>query len=423
MKKWFLLLLMLALPFAASAQENEVVVLPTVAPVTQVQVSQAADYTSASLAGYYESMQLEGDDYQAPHMTAAEAARAKELLAAYQAGTRPTQSVLNKTENVVVGVYTLPPADYEGQTLYVLLPVHPLTDEEMLELIDAFAQCGQTFDPDALTYQNCMRGGGNSSSRFIQQEEADRRSVLRDLYIRQGFTSEVAYTPLVSDDGLGLAMLDPDAYCGLESFPFYPARPMTDDELLRTVMYTETDDPTEFCNYAAYEKQLRLELTRLVGAPMVMTRQDECMGVMGDFNINYDNEKVYCASFNAADGTSYWGCLDVDTNKALSINVWQECGLTYSDLHLNPFDEKWLTIAKDAVLAARSDNMAIASTQSEGEIPIQDAGYGVSVDVAMADGSYYSAQIAFQNEAVYGGLTYESHAPNLARMFPDGFFD
>ena len=86
-------------------------------------------------------------------MTAEEIERANALLDSYQAGTRPQQNVLNKLDNVVVGVYTLKPGDYEGETLFTLLPVNPLTDEQILEVIDAFARSGQTFDPDALSYK------------------------------------------------------------------------------------------------------------------------------------------------------------------------------------------------------------------------------------------------------------------------------
>ncbi|HNW87688.1 MAG TPA: hypothetical protein PLP25_00625 [Candidatus Limiplasma sp.] len=424
MKKWFLILLALTLPVTgAIAQENQVVALPTVAPVSQVAVTQTADYSLGSMAEYYASTAVEGDDYQSPQMTADEKSRAKTLLTAYQAGERPASSVLNKLDNVVVGVYALKPEDYEGVTLYVLLPVNPLTDEQILEVIDAFAACGQTFDPDALSFQNCMRGGGSSSSRYMQEEERDRSNVLRDLYIREGFTSKAAFTPLVSDDGLGLVTLDADAYCGLDKFPFFPARAMTDDELLSYIIYTEEGDPTEYGHYAAYEKQLRLELTRLVGAPMVLTRQDENMGVMGDFDTSYDDEKVYCASFMSMDGTNYWGCLDVDTNQMLSGNVSKKNNLLYSDLHLNPFDPKWLDIAKATVAKARGDNMAIRTAESCGEVWLSEAGFGVLVNVIMADGSYYAIQLAYQDESVYDVFTYDSHTPNLEKMYPDGSFD
>ena len=309
MKKWLPVLLLLALLFTfASAQENTVVALPTVAPLSQVTLAPAADYSNATVAEYYEAnFYTDREDYQTPRMTAEEKERAETLLAAYQNGERPAQNVLNKMDNAVVGVYTLNPEDYGGETLFTLLPVDPLTDEQILEVIDAFAQSGRTFDPEALSYRNCMRGGGLEVSRFFQEEERDRRVILRDLYIRQGLTPKAAYTPLVADDGTGMAKLDPDAYCGLDSFVFLPARPLTDDELLAYIVYTETGDPVEYGNFEAYEKTLRAELVRLVGAPLVLTREYEEMARMGDYNVSFGDEKVYSASFLAADGCELLG--------------------------------------------------------------------------------------------------------------------
>ncbi|HPF87910.1 MAG TPA: hypothetical protein PK537_07635 [Candidatus Limiplasma sp.] len=426
MKKWFLILLALALPLTgAAAQENTVVALPTVAPLEAVEVADDTDYSTASLGAYYASVASDDVfDYQMPHLVADEAERAAVLLADYQAGARPQQNVLNKLDNVTVGVYTLNAEDYEGETLYTLLPIDPLTDEQILEVIDAFAQCGQTFDPDALSYKNCMRGGGIEASRFIQDEENERRNVLAGLYVRQGFQSETAYTPLVPDDGLGMVTLDEEAYCGLDCFTFFPCRQMTDDELLRYVIYTETGDPTQYGNYAAYEKQLRLELARLLGAPLSTTREYETICRMGDCDISYDDETAYYAQFLALDGTQYSGYLDVDTGKVLTASAWNDGGLVYSDLHLDPFDEKWLAIAADAVIQARGDSMAIKTVQGYGEITLQDAGCGALVDVIMEDGSHYNVEIAYQNEAVFGGLFYESREPDLLkRMYADGIFE
>jgi hypothetical protein len=424
MKKWFLILLLAALPAAgATAQENEVVPLPAVSPLETVEVSAAADYSTASLEEYYRAnFYMDREDYQAPRMTAEERERAEALLVDYQAGARPTENVLDKLENAVVGVYTLNPGDYEGETLFTLLPVDPLTDEQILEVIDAFAQCGRTFDPEALSYRNCMRGGGIEATRFFQEDEQTRRTVLRELYIRQGLTVETAFTPSASDDGMGMATLDPDAYCGLEEFLFLPCRRMTDDELLRYMIYREGGDPADFGNYPAYEKALRAELRRVAGAPLVLTLEYENTGRMGDSNISYDDERVYTASFTSADGVSYWGALDVDTGKVLTVQAWQESSLSYSDLHLNPFDEKWLELAKEAVLAARVDDVKIAYAESRGESWLSNVGYGVLVKVVMDDGGVYTIQIAFQNGAVHGGLFYESHGPNLERMYPDEMF-
>lgn len=411
MKKWFLLWLALALPLTgAAAQENEVVVLPTVSPLETVEVADSADYSTASLEEYYSSeyYNTEGENYQAPGMTAEERERAETLLVDYQAGTRPTENVLNKLENAVVGVYTLNPEDYEGETLYTLLPVDPLTDEQILEVIDAFAQCGQTFDPDALTYKNCMRGGGLEVSRFTQGEEWERISVLTDLYVRQGFASEAVYTPLVSDDGLGMVTLDQNAYCGMDCFTFFPCRQMTDDELLSYVIYTETGDPTQYGNYAAYEKQLRLELARLLGAPLVMTRQGEGVCRMGDCNVSYGDEEVYYAYFITVDNVEYGGYLDMETNKVISAYVYLPYTLTYSDLHLDPFDGQWLTVVQDFVSQLREDGMAIRAVESHGETNVQDAGYGVLLDVLMADGTHYEMTIPYQTGTVCGHVDYET---------------
>ena len=118
MKKWLPALLALLLPLTgAVAQENEVVALPTVAPLAQVDVSDAVDYTSAPLAEYYTPSENESAvDEQMPRMSAEESERAIALYQDYQAGTRPKETVLNKLENVTVGVYTLNPEDYTGET-------------------------------------------------------------------------------------------------------------------------------------------------------------------------------------------------------------------------------------------------------------------------------------------------------------------
>ncbi len=424
MKKWFLVLLALLLPAAgASAQANVVVALPSVAPLAQAEEAPAGDYSFSQMEAYYNAnFYMDREDYQAPRMTAEERERARALLLDYQAGTRPEQNVLNKLENVTVGVYTLNPEDYEGETLFTLLPVDPLTDEQILEVIDAYAQCGQTFDPEALSYTNCMRGGGSGISRSYQDEERERLSALRDLFIRQGFASEKPFTPLVSDDGLGLVQLEEDAYCGCDGFVFLPCRRTTDDELLGYVIYTENGDPTQYGSYAEYEKQLRLELARLLGAPLVMTREGEELRTMGDSNISYGDEKAYYAYFSTPDGAHYRGYLNTDTNKALTAQVSQRESLLYSDLHLDPFDAKWLEIAKQAVSQARADNMAILTVESFGEAWIAEIGFGVMLHVTMADGSYYEMKIAYQTEAVYGGLSYASHAPDLEKMYSDEMF-
>jgi hypothetical protein len=181
------------------------------------------------------------------------------------------------------------------------------------------------------------------------------------------------------------------------------------------VIYTETGDPTEYGNYAEYEKRLRSELARLLGAPLSITRQYESTYETGD------DQEMYYASFRTSDDTQYAGEWDINTHRVLTASAWNRGGLVYSDLHLDPFDEKWLTIAKNAVLQARGDGMTIAAAESRGETMLQDAGYGAVIDVIMEDGSYYEVTIAYQNEAVFGGLRYESRMPDPQRMYPELF--
>ena len=251
-----------------------------------------------------------------------------------------------------------------------------------------------------------MRGGGIEASRFFQEDERLRRVALRDLYIRQGLTGKTAFTPLAEDDGVGLVMLNPDVYSGLDRFLLLPYRQMTDEELLSYVIYTDTGDAAEYGNYAAYEKRLRLELQRLLGAPLVMTRQDEGVDRMGDFGILSGDETVYHAGFLTLDDTRYSGYLDIHTNEVLSAHVYMPYELTYSDLHLNPFDERWLTIAQDTVEQLRGDDMEILSSESHGETNVQYAGYGALIDVTMEDGSYYETAIPYQTGTVCCWIDY-----------------
>ena len=253
-----------------------------------------------------------------------------------------------------------------------------------------------------------MRGGGIEATRYFQLEENARRTALRDLYIRMGFTSESPYTPLVSDDGLGMVTLDDEAYSGLDNFLFLPMRAITDDELLSYEIYVETGDPAEYGNYTAYEKQLRQELRQLLGAPLVMTLENEGMGVMGQFNVAYDDETVYYASFLTPEGVRYYGYLDVNTNELLSASLHRPNTFQYSDLYLDPFDEQWLTVAKDAIMQLRSDGMAISTAESYGEISVQYAGYGALIDVIMEDGSYYELAIPYQTGAVGNWIGYQT---------------
>lgn len=208
------------------------------------------------------------DVEQRPQLTAGETARAKALLEKVRSGelAYTGESVLDKMEDVVVGVYTLDPEDYDGERAYVLLPGPCMTDGQLLALIDAFDQLGLVFDPEALSYRNCARGGGIECSRFLTTEERERYTRLANLIERglldtAGIQAEEAIRP----------KLDSRYYCGMEDFTLRPYRAMTDEELCTMLIKTGVHDMTDVLDADAVEKTARELLCRNLGCPLSMT--------------------------------------------------------------------------------------------------------------------------------------------------------
>lgn len=205
---------------------------------------------------------------QRPRLTAGETARAKALLAKVQAGeiAYAGESVLDRMEDVIVGVYTLDPEDYDGERAYVLLPGTCLTDEQLLALIDAFDRLGLVFEPDALNYRNCARGGGLECSRFLAAEERERYTQLaylieRGLLDPAGFEAPTVVQP----------KLDSRYYCGLEDFTLRPYRAIPDEELCAMLAERGVRDMTGELDLQDLEKTSRELLYRYLGCPLSMT--------------------------------------------------------------------------------------------------------------------------------------------------------
>ncbi|MBQ7785702.1 MAG: hypothetical protein IJ381_06100 [Clostridia bacterium] len=207
------------------------------------------------------------DVEQRPRMTSGEAKRAKALLQAYQKGeiTYTGESVLNKMENVVVGVYALAPESYDGEHAYVILPGPCMTDEQLLAVIDAHAQMGLTFDPDALNYRNCARGGGIETSRFLTEEESERYGRISKL-IRRGLLSVAD----MDTSGILRVKLDARYFCGMTDFSLRPYCRMTDEEMTAALVEMGVHDQSTETDFDDVERRARNVLNNWLGAPLSM---------------------------------------------------------------------------------------------------------------------------------------------------------
>lgn len=289
-KKLMVLALCLLLPIGAQAVEEGVVEdAPMVTIDTSAFETNEASYLpDESYYAYdtwepawaaseeYVPVDLVHDMYedvtQSPRLMPGEIVRAKKLAQAYLAGevSYTGESVLEKMENVVLGVYALNPDDFSGEQAFVLLPGTCLTDEQLLAIIDAFAQLGLEFDPEALNYRNCARGGGIETTRFFTTEEGDRFTMLVDK-VRRGII-----VPDATFDGLArVPKLDSTYFCGMTDFTFMPYRSMTDEELLSLAVgagyhnesaeydWDEIERRSRNALYQAFHTPLSMELTDL----------------------------------------------------------------------------------------------------------------------------------------------------------------
>ncbi len=266
-KSWIsiitLVLAMTLLPFSATAvTEDRLEAAPetTAAP----QAAAVSDYLPADgtpgnreqiSANEKEDKQFTGDGFSRPWLTNLELARTRRLMEQAAAGevsyTGP--SVVNAMVDAFhgVGVYPLNPADYDGETFYVLLPQYsPLTDEEILALIAAFDEIGIPFDPDSLNSRNCCRNVYQGYTRNLNEEEEERLETITAL-VRRG-----ALTMKDIPEGTLDCCIDADRGSRdyEKIFTVYPYRSMTDDELSLLALHTDSrweDDPQEIERLAA----------------------------------------------------------------------------------------------------------------------------------------------------------------------------
>lgn len=221
----------------------------------------------------YVEPQFDGENFypafQGPRLSSGEIARAQKLLEAYRNGevSGDGGSVLEKTENVIVGVYALDPAEFDGETVYVLLPNVNLTDEQLLAIIDAYHQLGLEFDPSALSYRNCARGGGIECSRFTTEDEQERRTRINWL-IRRGIAKPEGER---SDARrAGRLSLDARYFNGMDSFCLRPYRRLTDEEIMADLIAAGVHDESGEYDVDAIERNARALLMERLGCPLSM---------------------------------------------------------------------------------------------------------------------------------------------------------
>ena len=388
----------MVLPPLAMA-ENTVEILPTTPPMPRP-VVEANPYGADDLTAYYEDY---GDEYALPALTASERERLPEIQRRWESGERPESSILNLTERVHVSVIQLPPEQYEGEPCFLLLPNHDLTDEELLQVVDAYGQLGITLDPDALSWHNCMRGGGiEVGIRSFRDDERERRSELTGLYTRAELRPETPFTALVMDDGVGRVTLDEEDFNGLDEFRFRPARRLTDEELLQLIALDQGDIGATPEELSGYETQLRQELHLLLGMPLSARRgANESTGSSteyGDIRANYDT------TFTEMGGTGrMWrGVLDMATGRLIegSVTLINPSNAIPSDIRMDPWDEKWASIAVEAVTAHSTfEESGITEIRNWSETNLNEL-QGVEVRVVMADGGVYRVEISYTLEKV-----------------------
>ena len=394
----------MVLPVLAAA-ENTVEILPTTPPMPRP-VVEANPYGADDLTAYYEDY---GDEYALPALTASERERLPEIQRRWESGERPESSILNLTEWVHVSVIQLPPEQYEGEPCFLLLPNRELTDEELLQVVDAFGQLGLSLDPDALSWHNCMRGGGiETGVRTLRDDERERLSELNGLYIRAGLRPEMPFTELVIDDGVGRVTLDEEDFNGLDEFSFRPARRLTDEDLLQMVALNQSEPAASPEDLAGYEAQLRQELHVKLGMPLSARRSTyEAVEPVDSNNVYGDSRMAYSSSFTETGGTgrTWRGRIDIATGlliegTAVLDDRYYTDNSMISDIRMDPWDGYFALVAADAVeelLGAYEEDNVVISGWSE--IMLNEL-HGVEVRILLPDGGVYRAYVSYALDEV-----------------------
>ena len=398
-KRGLILVLSMMLLFTAAAAENTVEILPTAAPMPDL-VLENNPYAFEDLSAYYEGEW----EYQTPALTALEKERFSDAQGRWDEGERPGSSILNLTENVQVALIQLPAEQYEGESWFLILPNREMTDTELLQLADAYGQLGIIFDPGMVSWHNCMRGGGiEHALRSFREEESERYSSIGGQFIRSGLRPKTPFTASVMDDGLGFVTLDEETFNGLGGFTFYPARRLTDEELLQLYALRNKEPAAEPDEMARYENQIRQEMHDLLGMPLSAIRSnEESVHPANESNVYGDERIGYYTSFTEVGGTGrrWSGGIDISTGKLIEASVtlddrYYTNPKMISDILMDPWDTRWAEIARTTVSSLREDQGAgIVSVYNWCEATLNDL-IASEVRVSTDEGNVYRVRIAY----------------------------
>lgn len=410
--------LALLLPMLAAA-ENTVEILPTTPPAPVIVVTENP-YAFENLEPYFQEAIAQGYttdgkfNYELTRLSPEELEKLPEIQAKYDAGERPAESIFNKTEDVHAALITLPPEQYEGESWFLILPNRCMTDEELLQVVDAFAQLGQPLDPDALTWHNCMRMPVDETpTRGFTDDERERWQSIRELFTRGGLRPETPFTRVPDDDGVGCIGLYEEDFNGLDEIRFLPARRLTDEELLQFYQFTfgEPDAPAN--EMAGYEAKLRNLMNQQMGMPLTAKRTGEGIRKANEGNVYGDTRACYSCTFKevGSQEREWTGNLDLTSGRLLRAYSYPDVSWLagehqmYSDVRLDPFQQLWADRAKAFIAAMLPNGDAdIDRVELRGE-NTHNMLYGASVRVWMKDGGCYQLTILYAIDNV-GFLEY-----------------
>ncbi|MBR5109475.1 MAG: hypothetical protein IK099_04710 [Clostridia bacterium] len=421
MKKRLLAIgLLLGLSSGMALAENTVEILPT-SPPAPVIVIEENPYAFHDLEPLFQHIREQGYttdgyfNYELTELSPNELERLPAIEAKYEAGERPTENVLNKSEDVHVALITLPAEQYEGESWFLFLPNRAMTDEELLQVVDAFAQIGEKLSAISLTWHNCMRMPIEETvTRIFSDEERERFVSVRELYTRGGLRPEKPFTCLPGDDGVGCIGLYEEDFNGLDEVRFLPARRMTDEELLQLFQFTFGEPAAPAEEMAGYEAKLRKLMNEQMGMPLTARRTGESIVKANASNVYGDTRDCYSCTFVEAGGQQreWTGYMELASGKLIRAYSYPDTSWLdgdtqmYSDVRLNPFDQKWADRAKAFIAEMLPEgDQNIDRTELCGETA-HNCLYGPNVRVWMKDGGCYRPLLLYAIDNV-GYLQYD----------------